>query len=566
MSIPTYPYAQFLPQNSAAVTKDRTLVNQLYYLLQALFLRTGGNGGVVTTVGASVIAAGTTQPTATVLSNDFNIVATGTGGVQLPNVQVGQPVYVFNATAAAINVYPPTGGTVDSLAVNAPYLLAAGVGQIFIGISVNAAGAATFNVFLPSALVGRGIANVVSFGAKGDGTTDDTASIQAAINSLSTTGGIVVFPPGNWKISSTLQIGNGDAAGTGAKSTINQIKLVGLVAWTGIATPQVTGLPATGTCNIQSSVAGPAIKFAGHMQGWGIENLSITFTTVSTSAIGVLIDGGYYGLIDGLAVIGCFGVGIKQTTEGFRNVFRNIFVSMPAASANAVGVNISGAALSSTDVFQDSWHDLRIQPSATTHSGLVVGNCDSLSFFNLRVFNAAAKAIVFDYSVQASVQPTNIHFYDVEIGNNSVANVGSAPASTAGLLNTFTHFSTNNGSAVPSIKNTSAEGYWISYTPTATAQIGAFTTVSAVGSYMIMGQITFIDVEVTVTAVGTATGVIFVSYPPNMPAQNVGTALSYTDNTSATGTAKADPTQMQIIPVNAVSNIAYRASGFVHTV
>ena len=314
------------------------------------------------------------------------------------------------------------------------------------------------------------------------------------------------------------------------------------------------------------TVPAPAIKFAGHMQGWGIENLSITFTTVSTSAIGVLIDGGYYGLIDGLAVIGCFGVGIKQTTEGFRNVFRNIFVSMPAASANAVGVNISGAALSATDIFQDSWHDLRIQPSATTHSGLVVGNCDSLSFFNLRVFNAAAKAIVFDYSVQASVQPTNNHFYDVEIGNNSVANVGSAPASTAGLLNTFTHFSTNNGSAVPSVKNTSAEGYWISYTPTATSQIGAFTTVSAVGSYMIMGQITFIDVEVTVTAVGTGTGVIFVSYPPNMPAQNVGTALSYTDNTSATGTAKADPTQMQIIPVNALSNIAYRASGFVHTV
>jgi hypothetical protein len=150
MSIPTYPYPQFLPQNAAAVTKDNTLVNQLYYLLQALFLRTGGNGGVVTTVGTPTTAAGTTQVTAPVLANDVNIVTTGSGGVRLPNVQPGQFVYVFNATAAAINVYPSTGGTIDSLAVNAPSSLAAGFGQIYIGTSVNAAGATTFNVFLPS--------------------------------------------------------------------------------------------------------------------------------------------------------------------------------------------------------------------------------------------------------------------------------------------------------------------------------------------------------------------------------------------------------------------------------
>ena len=33
--------------------------------------------------------------------------------------------------------------------------------------------------------------NVLDFGAVGNGTTDDTAAIQAAINSLSSTGGIV---------------------------------------------------------------------------------------------------------------------------------------------------------------------------------------------------------------------------------------------------------------------------------------------------------------------------------------------------------------------------------------
>ena len=50
--------------------------------------------------------------------------------------------------------------------------------------------------------------NVKEFGAKGDGTTDDTRAIQAALDFASnTTGGSkVYFPPGTYKITSTLSI------------------------------------------------------------------------------------------------------------------------------------------------------------------------------------------------------------------------------------------------------------------------------------------------------------------------------------------------------------------------
>ena len=47
--------------------------------------------------------------------------------------------------------------------------------------------------------------NVLDYGAKGDGATDDTAAIQAAIaDAVTANGGTVYFPVGNYRISSTL--------------------------------------------------------------------------------------------------------------------------------------------------------------------------------------------------------------------------------------------------------------------------------------------------------------------------------------------------------------------------
>jgi len=48
------------------------------------------------------------------------------------------------------------------------------------------------------------VVNVRDFGATGDGVTNDTAAIQAAIDSLSTSGGTVYFPQGTYLISRTV--------------------------------------------------------------------------------------------------------------------------------------------------------------------------------------------------------------------------------------------------------------------------------------------------------------------------------------------------------------------------
>jgi len=56
------------------------------------------------------------------------------------------------------------------------------------------------------ALISAPVLNVKSFGALGDGSTDDTTAINAGLNSLVTSGGTLFFPAGNYRISSRIQV------------------------------------------------------------------------------------------------------------------------------------------------------------------------------------------------------------------------------------------------------------------------------------------------------------------------------------------------------------------------
>ena len=66
------------------------------------------------------------------------------------------------------------------------------------------------------------VINVTTYGATGDGSTDDTSAIQSALNAVPSSGATVVLPAGTYIISSTLTIDK-DATiltGVGGGSTI----------------------------------------------------------------------------------------------------------------------------------------------------------------------------------------------------------------------------------------------------------------------------------------------------------------------------------------------------------
>jgi hypothetical protein len=61
------------------------------------------------------------------------------------------------------------------------------------------------------------------YGTKGDGVTDDSGAIQAAITAMAAVGGTVIFPPGNYAIAVGLTMGSGvNLQGNGATLTLTQ--------------------------------------------------------------------------------------------------------------------------------------------------------------------------------------------------------------------------------------------------------------------------------------------------------------------------------------------------------
>lgn len=89
-----------------------------------------------------------------------------------------------------------------SFAATDPSGLSSFTGPVFLSTTVTAYGRIAGKDVL-------GCADVRAFGAVGDGTADDTAAIQAAIDSYGTYGGPVCLPAGRYKVTATINFKRG---------------------------------------------------------------------------------------------------------------------------------------------------------------------------------------------------------------------------------------------------------------------------------------------------------------------------------------------------------------------
>ena len=84
--------------------------------------------------GLLVVAAGTTQATATLLYNGMNGIltaASGSGVILHANSLTSDCQVVYNGGANPVNVYPPSGSKINALPTNTPHLLAVNTTCIF---------------------------------------------------------------------------------------------------------------------------------------------------------------------------------------------------------------------------------------------------------------------------------------------------------------------------------------------------------------------------------------------------------------------------------------------------
>ena len=275
---------------------------------------------------------------------------------------------------------------------------------------------------------------VKEWGAYGDGSHDDTTAVQAAVTSLPTSGGTINFPQGTYKLSSTIQVGNGTSS---AASTTTGIVLAG------DGRPSLTSFGQTGWATLPTvkftwaGGASPMIKINGPLAGWGLENLYLDGGSTSTYGIQLYSASGGYSknltvtnfTTSQIASLTYAQFAGATLTDSIANQWNNITTQNPAVSG-VMGILIDGAANSDTD-YNTFTQTTVVTSNSVTNYGVYLRAADSVGFDNLHVFGAASGGIVFDYSFR-QFWPAGCWFNAVD-NTSGWSNVGT-PGPTGGAL------------------------------------------------------------------------------------------------------------------------------------
>ena len=284
--------------------------------------------------------------------------------------------------------------------------------------------------------------DVAAWGARGDGVTDDTAAIQAAINAAAAAGGgTVKLSPGTYIVSAPLSVEANSIhiAGAGPGATVlSPTSLTADVITAGL-TGTRTDLSVRGL-----TIGGAAPRTAGAAVHWGtvfrghVEDCDLIapFNGVYLSGPSSII---YLRGIYIVNVTPATGVGVYM--NGFANdvYLSDVLMDNPPASQPFAGIRLSSASgiwLTDCDILH-AGHGLRVDPPASqTVQWLFALNC---------AFDSCAIAGVYINASTATSTITGLQFTACWTSSNGMTGTTAAVSGIHGLVVLGAAGSTING-------------------------------------------------------------------------------------------------------------------------
>lgn len=373
-------------------------------------------------------------------------------------------------------------------------------------------------------LVFSGTLDVRQFGADPTGASDATTAIQNAINALPARGGIVRIPSGTFKITSSLVIGDGNGAANA--STKNGVKLIGEgagFAVSGSLVPTIFNYAGTSTTD-------PLLNIKGKISDIEVKGLFLACNALCAGIAAMSFSGSKFEELKiinpkaGSAALSIQGGGSPTGNYNVFNTFSRINIAL--LSASSIGLYMDGNYAVQNDTWISKFDLVRIE----TVAGATNAVCAWFKFVDSCTFHRChidaspeptALGAVFDALANNNF-PAGMAFHDCSIDKTTVYEDGSHVI----RKNYFYGFGTYDGEGVPTHANlcgitdtgVAFGGFlyneaWNAYTPTITAQSGAFTAVSATGRWKQVGKLVFIELAITITTNGTAAGGIRATLP-----------------------------------------------------
>ena len=198
------------------------------------------------------------------------------------------------------------------------------------------------------------IVSAQDFGATGNGSTDDTAAIQAAITSLNTTGGTVYLPRGTYKVSSTLNITHNNITiagdGKGATTISTYVASGDIISFTSLAHGGVRDLAITAST---AQTTGAGIHFT-NCDNVRASNILVGYGLYT----GIQIDGGtamFENYVDNFEISSCtFGILIGATGAQPQDVFISTGVIGSCSNAGIHMYQGSGIYVDTVDIISSN--------------------------------------------------------------------------------------------------------------------------------------------------------------------------------------------------------------------